>query len=70
MKSKEIRQLTDEEVAKGLRDNRRESFNLRLQKQTGQLTNTARVRQVRRDVARLMTEQSARLAKAAVKDGK
>ena len=69
MKAKEIRQLTDEELAKNVRDNRREGFNLRLQKQTGQLTNTARVRQVRRDVARLMTEQSARLAKAAVKDG-
>lgn len=70
MKAKEIRQLTDEELAKNVRDNRREGFNLRLQKQTGQLTNTARVRQVRRDVARLMTEQSARLAKAAAKDGK
>jgi len=69
MKAKEIRQLTDEELAKNVRDNRREGFNLRLQKQTGQLTNTARVRQVRRDVARLMTEQSARLVKAAVKDG-
>ncbi len=70
MKAKEIRQLTDEELAKNLRDNRREGFNLRLQKQTGQLLNTARVRQTRHDVARLMTEKSARLAKAAAKDGK
>jgi large subunit ribosomal protein L29 len=64
MKAKEIRELTDEEVARSLRENKREALNLRLQQQTGQLTNTARVRQVRKDIARLLTEQGVRKAKA------
>ena len=60
MKSAEIRELTAEELTRSLEDNRRELFNLRLQAQTGQLDNTARIRQVRRDIARLVTEQTAR----------
>ena len=64
MKSKEIRELTEEELARTLRDNKRDALTMRLQQQTGQLTNTARVRQVRKDIARLLTEQGARKAKA------
>lgn len=60
MKSADIRELTEEELSRAIEDNRREVLNLRLQAQTGQLENTARVRLVRRDIARLLTEQSAR----------
>ena len=55
MKASDARQMTadqlDDEVAKL----RKEQFNLRFQRATGQLENTARVRQVRRDIARLTT---------------
>jgi len=60
MKPAKIREFTDDELRRGLEENRREALNLRLQQQTGQLENTDRVRQVRRDLARLMTEQAAR----------
>ena len=60
MKAAEIRELTDEELARTVEENRREALNLRLQAQTGQLENTARVRLVRRELARLETECSRR----------
>ena len=60
MKSADIRELTDQELQRTLNDNRHELFNLRLQSQTGQLENTARIRLVRRDIARLETEVTAR----------
>jgi large subunit ribosomal protein L29 len=41
---------------------RKEAFNLRFQKASGQLANTARIRQVRRDLARIETVMSARRA--------
>lgn len=64
MKSAEIREMIPMELDKALGDNRRELFNLRLQMQTGQLENTDRIRQVRRNVARLLTEQTARRNRA------
>jgi large subunit ribosomal protein L29 len=39
---------------------KKEQFNLRFQKATGQLENTARVRQVRRDIARIKTDRGAK----------
>lgn len=66
MKPKEIREMTDEELGRQVRELKREGFNLRMQQVTGQLTNSARVRQVRKDVARLLTEQTARQKKTAV----
>jgi len=60
MKAAEIRELTDEELARNIEDDRREGLNLRLQAQTGQLENTARIREVRRELARLETERTAR----------
>jgi large subunit ribosomal protein L29 len=60
MKPAAIREMTDEELTRAIEDNRREALNLRLQAQTGQLENTARIRTVRRDVARFVTEQTAR----------
>ena len=55
MNASEIRDLGDEELADRLAEAKAELFNLRFQVVTGQLDNYARIRQVRRDVARLRT---------------
>ncbi len=55
MKSQEIRSLTNGELANKLDDAHQELFNLRFQNATGQLKNSARTREVRRDIARIMT---------------
>ena len=60
MKYKEIRELSDEELAQKLEDGRAELFNLRFQMATSQLDNTARVSVVKRDIARIQTEMRAR----------
>ncbi len=60
MKANEIHELTDNELTKNLEDTQRELLNLRIQAQTGQLENSARIRIVRRDVARFKTEKNAR----------
>ena len=65
MKYKEIRELTDEELAKKLEEGRAELFNLRFQMATSQLDNTARVTTVKRDIARVQTEMRARKIAAA-----
>ena len=67
MKNADIRKLTDEELTAKVLEMRREKLNLKIQSRTGQLEKTARVRQVRRDIARCLTEQAARAAKAEVK---
>ncbi len=69
MKTKEIRELTAEELARAVREHRQEAFNLRLQAQTGQLENSARMKIVRREIATLLTEQRARELKPTT-DGK
>jgi len=55
MKPKEIRELTEAEAQAKLRDLRQELFNLRLQQQTARLERASRIREVRRDVARIET---------------
>ncbi|MFN3855811.1 MAG: 50S ribosomal protein L29 [Phreatobacter sp.] len=55
MKAEEIRTKTLDELEGQLGDLKKEQFNLRFQKATGQLENVARVRQVRRDIARIKT---------------
>ena len=60
MKYKNIQELTDEELAKKVEEGRAELFNLRFQMATSQLDNTARVKNVKKDIARLLTEQRAR----------
>ena len=55
MKPAEIRELSDEQLAKKLEDGRAELFNLRFQMATSQLDNTARVKNVKRDIARVKT---------------
>ena len=61
------RELTDAELVTKVADLQREKLNLKIQSRTGQLEKTARVREIRRDIARLYTEQTARAAKAEVK---
>ena len=60
LKAKTPDQLRDELVAL-----KKEAFNLRFQQATGQLENTARVRAVRKDVARVQTVLNAKAAEAA-----
>ena len=60
MKPAEIRELSDEALAEKLKDCRAELFNLRFQMTTSQLDNTARVTTVKKDIARVLTEQRAR----------
>ena len=55
MNAAELRELNDVELANRLREYREELFNLRFQNATGQLDNTTRLRDVRRDIARLQT---------------
>jgi len=60
MKISDIREYTDEELVKGLEDAQREYLNLRIQAKTGQLENTARMRLVRRDIARIRSIENER----------
>ena len=60
MKYKEIQALSDAELASKLEEGRAELFNLRFQMATIQLDNTARVKLVKRDIARVQTEIRAR----------
>ena len=53
MKAEEVRQKTDDELSDQLGDLQKEAFNLRFQQASGQLENTARVREVRRNIARI-----------------
>ena len=55
MKAKDIRLQTADQLDTELTNLKKEQFNLRFQRATGQLENTARVRQVRRDIARIKT---------------
>lgn len=65
MKASEIRELSDADLAQKLEDGRAELFNLRFQMATSQLDNTARVKQVKKDIARIQTEMRAREIAAA-----
>jgi large subunit ribosomal protein L29 len=60
-----MRDLSDQALLQELADTKKELFNLRLQHATGQLGNYARLREVRRDVARFETEMRAREIAAA-----
>jgi large subunit ribosomal protein L29 len=55
MKSTDLRIKSPDELKDALLSLRKERFNLRFQKASGQLENTARVRQVRQDIARIKT---------------
>ncbi len=55
MKATDLKGKSADELGATLLDLRKEKFNLRFQKASGQLDNTARARQVRRDIARVKT---------------
>jgi large subunit ribosomal protein L29 len=65
MKAADVRAKTPDELKGDLLALKKEQFNLRFQRASGQLENTARVRQVRRDIARIKTILSQRAAAAA-----
>ncbi len=55
MKATDVRAKTLDELRSELEGLKKEQFNLRFQRATGQLENTGRVRQIRRDIARIQT---------------
>ncbi|CAN7242511.1 MULTISPECIES: 50S ribosomal protein L29 [Rhizobium/Agrobacterium group] len=66
MKAEEVRGLTADQLKDKLADLKKEQFNLRFQKATGQLEKSSRVNEVRKDIARVKTiaRQKAAEAKA------
>ena len=66
MKAEEVRGLTADQLKDKLADLKKEQFNLRFQKATGQLEKTARFDEIRKDIARIKTvaRQKAAGAKA------
>jgi large subunit ribosomal protein L29 len=66
MKAEEVRGLTADQLKDKLADLKKEQFNLRFQKATGQLEKSSRVNEVRKDIARVKTiaRQAAEAKKA------
>lgn len=60
MKAREIRELSDTEIDRRLRNLKDELFNLRFQKAMGSMENPMRIREVKKDIARLKTVQRER----------
>jgi large subunit ribosomal protein L29 len=73
MDIREIRAMSEDELALAVDNARHETFNLRFQTATGHISDTSRTRQVRRDIARLLTVQRERALwaayEAALKEG-
>jgi large subunit ribosomal protein L29 len=65
MKISDVRAKTPDQLDDDLASLKKEQFNLRFQKATGQLEKTARVREVRRDIARIKTIVAEKAAKKA-----
>ena len=63
----DLKVKTDDQLAEQLGELKREAFNLRFQAATSQLEKPSRVREVRRDIARIKTLQAQRVAAAAAK---
>jgi large subunit ribosomal protein L29 len=64
MKIADVRSMTPDQLGESLLNLKKEQFNLRFQRATGQLENTGRVREVRRDIARVKTLQRQKSAAA------
>ncbi|MFO1170954.1 MAG: 50S ribosomal protein L29 [Hyphomicrobiaceae bacterium] len=64
MKIAKVRELTPDQLDDELSKLKKEQFNLRFQRATGQLENTSRVREIRRTIARIKTMQNAQRQKA------
>jgi large subunit ribosomal protein L29 len=69
MKAEEFRVMTADQLDEQLGKLKKEQFNLRFQRASGQLENTSRVREVRRDIARLKTVQEQKRNGAAAEKG-
>ena len=65
MKAQELRDQTPEQLREQLVALKKEAFNLRFQQATGQIESTARMRAVRKDVARVLTVMNQKAADAA-----
>jgi len=60
LRARELRDLTDEELAEKMGETRKELFNLRFQSATGALENSARLRAAKREIARILTVKTER----------
>ena len=67
MKMTDVRALSSDQVKDEILKLRKEQLNLRFQRASGQLEKTSRIRQIRRDIARLKTSQVAAASAAAAK---
>jgi large subunit ribosomal protein L29 len=65
MKASDVRAKTPDQLDDELASLKKEQFNLRFQKATGQVEKTARIREVRRDIARIKTIAAEKAAKKA-----
>ena len=65
MKASQLRDLSDDELARKMGETRQELFNLRFQSATGALENSARLRTAKREIARILTIRHERDAHAA-----
>ena len=63
-KMAEIKEMTDAELVSTLDELNKEKFNLKVQAKTGQLQNSARIKQVKLEVSRIRTEQTMRCKSA------
>ena len=63
MKTDDIRRMTSDQMEDAILDLKKERFNLRFQRATGQLENTSRLRGARRDIARIKTIAAEQRAK-------
>ncbi|MFG1283995.1 50S ribosomal protein L29 [Xanthobacter autotrophicus] len=70
MKAEDVRALSPDQLADELLKLKKEQFNLRFQKATGQLENTARSKQIRRDIARIKTVQTVKRTGSPVQKAK
>jgi large subunit ribosomal protein L29 len=67
IKTEDLRAKTDDQLTADIADLKREQFNLRFQAATSQLERPARIKEVRREIARIKTLQTERSAAAAAK---
>jgi len=64
MKASDLRKMGDDELRKELVELRREQFNLRMQRATGQLGTPSRFRELRKDIARIETVMTEKVSTA------
>jgi len=58
MKNKEIKKLTEDEISKKINSLKKDLFNFRFRKVNGQLVDTAKVSQTKKDLAKLLTQMN------------